>query len=341
MADAMGTGATGADGSARAHPFEFHGSGGEYFRIWIVNFFLTLVTLGIYSAWAKVRTERYFARSTRVAGSSFDYLADPLAILKGRLLVLGFFALYTAVSVFAPVFEPLMVLAVIALIPWALVRSMAFRAHNTSWRGLRFRFQATYGNAFAAYMGLPVLGLLTLGLLYPYALFQQRRFLVDHASYGTTRFEIGSGSGDFYRLFAKLGLLILLVAALMALSVTQTNGPLLAGALVVPLYFYGFGVFAAGIANLTYHETRLDRHHLEADLPGGGIAWIYFTNALAMLLTLGLAIPWAQVRLARYRLDHIQLHAVGDLDAFVAAQAEEVASLGAEFGEALDLDLGL
>ena len=35
--------------------FRFHGNGAEYFRIWIVNFLLTLLTLGVYSAWAKVR----------------------------------------------------------------------------------------------------------------------------------------------------------------------------------------------------------------------------------------------------------------------------------------------
>ncbi|MED5348372.1 MAG: DUF898 family protein, partial [Pseudomonadota bacterium] len=40
--------------------FQFHGEGGEFFRIWIVNLVLSIVTLGIYSAWAKVRTKRYF-----------------------------------------------------------------------------------------------------------------------------------------------------------------------------------------------------------------------------------------------------------------------------------------
>lgn len=40
-------------------PFRFTGNGREYFRIWIVNTLLTILTLGIYSAWAKVRKKRY------------------------------------------------------------------------------------------------------------------------------------------------------------------------------------------------------------------------------------------------------------------------------------------
>ena len=48
------------------YPLRFTGSGGEYFKIWIVNLLLTIATLGIYSAWAKVRK----ARCHRVAGGS-------------------------------------------------------------------------------------------------------------------------------------------------------------------------------------------------------------------------------------------------------------------------------
>ena len=49
-----------ASGETRELPFEFRGDGAEYFKIWIVNILLTIVTLGIYSAWAKVRNNRYF-----------------------------------------------------------------------------------------------------------------------------------------------------------------------------------------------------------------------------------------------------------------------------------------
>ena len=53
----------------RTAAIQFTGSGSEYFKIWIVNVLLTIVTLGIYSAWAKVRRLRYFYNNTRFAGS--------------------------------------------------------------------------------------------------------------------------------------------------------------------------------------------------------------------------------------------------------------------------------
>ncbi len=74
--------------------FVFGGSAGEYFRIWIVNLLLSIVTLGIYSAWAKVRRLRYFYGNTFLDRHNFDYHASPVRILIGRIIVLG--ALFAA-----------------------------------------------------------------------------------------------------------------------------------------------------------------------------------------------------------------------------------------------------
>ena len=103
------------------HPPEFNGKTGEYFGIWFVNLLLSLVTLGIYSAWAKVRTERYFYGNTRLAGSSFDYLADPVAILKGRLIAYAVVIVLVLSSHFLPVLYVLMILALFALMPLIVV----------------------------------------------------------------------------------------------------------------------------------------------------------------------------------------------------------------------------
>ena len=80
-----------------------HGRGGEYFGIWAINLLLSIATLGIYSAWAKVRRLRYFYGNTVVDGHALDYHANPIAILKGRLVaaaIIGGF--YLAERVYPP-----------------------------------------------------------------------------------------------------------------------------------------------------------------------------------------------------------------------------------------------
>ena len=58
-----------------AHPVRFHGQEGQYFRIWIVNVLLGIVTLGLYTPWARRRTVQYFYQHTEMAEGSFDVRA--------------------------------------------------------------------------------------------------------------------------------------------------------------------------------------------------------------------------------------------------------------------------
>src|SRR5688572_26822140 len=131
-------------------PFEFTGSAREYFGIWIVNVLLTFLTLGVYSAWAKVRTRQYFYRHTWLAGSSFEYDADARGILRGRVLVLVLIlALFVARHV-AVVAALVIFLLTLVVTPWLLAKSLAFDARYSSYRNVRFAFEGTTRQAYAA-----------------------------------------------------------------------------------------------------------------------------------------------------------------------------------------------
>ena len=120
------------DSAERRYPVEFSGAAGEYFRIWIVNLVLTIVTLGIYSAWAKVRKRRYFYSHTRIDGEGFEYRANPVAILKGRLIAVAPLALATVACVVSPLWGFAFLIAGAALFPRLFVRSLASRIRTSS-----------------------------------------------------------------------------------------------------------------------------------------------------------------------------------------------------------------
>ena len=83
--------------------FFFKGNAKEWFGIWIVNLLLSIVTIGIYSAWAKVRTQKYFYGNTFVDGRNFDYHATGGQILKGRLIVIAAIVAFQIISSLLPV----------------------------------------------------------------------------------------------------------------------------------------------------------------------------------------------------------------------------------------------
>jgi uncharacterized membrane protein YjgN (DUF898 family) len=213
--------------------FEFTGSGGEYFRIWIVNLLLTIVTLGIYSAWAKVRRLQYFYRNTCVAGDIFDYHGNPQAILKGRILALVLLVAYKLASEFSMFAALLVGIVLVAIMPWLLSRAFRFKLANSSYRGLRFRFQGTVAQAyrmlilfpvilaligvfawsvFASFDSRPRLGLILLAVLLlfaalmaitPLAHYLLKRYQHDNAYYGQSPFFFHGSAGAFFKVYAK------------------------------------------------------------------------------------------------------------------------------------------
>ncbi len=150
--------------------FRFTGTGGEYFAIWIVNLLLSIVTLGIYSAWAKVRREQYFHRNTLLDDHPFEYTGDPVRILLGRIVAL------VVIGVGSVLQEVNLQLALgvtalfLLLFPWVIVRSLRFRARNTRYRNLAFSFTGTTWGAIKAYFWIYVALLPSLAaalLMYP------------------------------------------------------------------------------------------------------------------------------------------------------------------------------
>lgn len=136
---------TSASSQPRTLAVRFTGSGSEYFRIWIVNLLLTVVTLGLYLPFAKVRRLRYFYGNTLVDGQALAFHGQPWAMFRGHVLLMILFGLYAVAGQMSPL-AALIAFVILALIWPALWRAgMAFRLANTSWRGLRFAFRGDVG----------------------------------------------------------------------------------------------------------------------------------------------------------------------------------------------------
>ncbi|MGI9274122.1 MAG: YjgN family protein [Endozoicomonas sp.] len=316
------------------HDFEFSGKAGEFFRIWIVNLLLTIVTLGIYSAWAKVRTKRYFYGSTRVAGSAFSYLASPITILKGRLIALAFMVAFSLSAQSSPILFLILMLALLVATPWVIARSLAFNARMSAWRNVRFRFDGGYGDILINFLLLPIVVAVTLGLTFPWMVKKQKECLVRHYSFGGKKFEPSFTTGDFYKVYL-LAFCILCLTGLLALV------PIVGFVLAPFGYLVALSFVTARQTNLVYGKSRLDDYSFVSRIEVVQLAVLYLTNFLAIVFTLGLATPWAMIRTARYRLSCITLVADESLDSFTDKAQEEQSALGEELGEVFDIAVGI
>jgi uncharacterized membrane protein YjgN (DUF898 family) len=334
----------------------FTGSGSEYFRIWAVNLLLSVVTLGIYSAWAKVRREQYFHTSTRLAGASFGYHAKPKAILLGRLIAVGALVLLQVSGLLSQLLNWALLAALFAVTPWVIVRALRFRLHNTSYRGIRFRFHGGLLDAARAYLGFGVAAVASFGVLAPLAIQRQTRFRVMNAAFGTSRLSYAMPARAFYAALiavAAIFLAILGAGATATVSSVISSGWRFDPAVAPPpaLIFGIVGSYVAAILiaaplaqvrmqNLLWNGLSVGPHRFVSDQRFGSFFLLQLGNAIATIASFGLFRPFAVVRVARYRAAHLTLLAGASLESFLADAAAGGSAAGEEFAELFDFDIG-
>ncbi|GAB2497503.1 DUF898 family protein [Arenimonas alkanexedens] len=346
------------------HPLQFTGRAGEFFGIWFVNLVLSVLTLGIYSAWAKVRTERYFYGNTHLAGAPFEYLAKPIPILKGRLIAyvvvigLGLSAHFQVWVVYIP-----LILLVLVLFPWLIQRTLRFRARYSAWRGLRFRFVEGVYEAYVNFMFRPALQIITAYMVLPWVRMHQHDYTVTGHRFGGKRFRYAGDVGSYYIPFLiavglgfgayVLMMVVIFAGAALAGALSGESGVggqpstsmmigILAPVMVVYLALLALPIYLrTKYINLMWRYASLGGHRFECTLRARDVIWIYFSNGVAIVASLGLLVPWAMVRIARYRAQHFALLADGNLDHFVAEAERAEDATGAELMDALDMDLDI
>lgn len=228
----------------------FTGSGSEYFRIWIVNLLLTVLTLGLYYPYAKLRRLRYFFGNTEVGGDPLSFHAKGRSMFLGYLLVGLLFGAYSLAGRFSATAGLVAYLGLAAAWPVLWHSALRFRMANTGWRGLRLGFVGSRGDAYRALlpgfvaggvflalawwaegtekaqaargeMGAMQVGLLLmLGLfmlLMPYIFWLMRRYQHKHYVVAGERSQFSVTSGAFYGVTLRtVGVTLLAVLPMLA-----------------------------------------------------------------------------------------------------------------------------
>ncbi|WP_443114303.1 YjgN family protein [Herbaspirillum seropedicae] len=328
--------------------FSFSGRGGEYFRIWIVNLLLSIVTLGIYSAWAKVRRLRYFYDNTSVAGGSFDYHGNPIAILKGRIIAVVLLGAYQLAIALHVVLGLIAAIAMALAGPWLIWRSLQFKLYNTSYRGIRFGFRGSAGGVLKNFFVWPALGSISLGLLVPLAYQRFKNYQHGQSRFGATSFSFEGKPGAFYKVFLMafgiwlagfLGGIALLTINGFNYGMFPTGLPV-----IIAIYVWTFSIYPllmTHLQNLVWNSTRLGEHRFASNMRWQRVVFIFVTNLLGIAFTLGLYTPFAQIRMMRYRIESLTLLPASSLDDFVASSEAHGSATGEGLGDLLDFDLSM
>lgn len=92
----------------------------------------------------------------------------------------------------------------------------------------------------------------------------------------------------------------------------------------------------------SFANARLDQDvSFVSTLKARSLAFVMVTNLFAIILTLGLATPWATVRVLRLMLNNTLIDSNVDIDSYISQKQSEQSSLGEQIGDAFDVDIGI
>jgi uncharacterized membrane protein YjgN (DUF898 family) len=378
--------------------FEFTGRGFEYFKIWIVNILLTIITIGIYYPWAKVRSTIYLYGNTKLEERTFNYHATGKQLFLGYLMGVILLALYIISGAVNPILQ-YMVLAIFLLsLPWIILRSFKFTMSMTSFNNVNFSFDGKLSKMYLLYLLYPVVFyilliaiivvivyinnivvtiiapiLVLIGFIYGTSFITTKisTYIYNTINYGTSKFSADLKINDFLKIYTKIILLNILILIVVVggyiLVLFTSNGSVFANAmnaetgdaliqivsiliphfifmyfllLVVSMFLYAYAIVK--IRDYIFSKLILDGViYFDSSVKVGKLTSILFTNLLMMVFTLGLAYPWAKIRIIRYFVENTALSSSIDLNIFLNDKLTKESAIGEEIGDAFDIDVGI
>lgn len=309
-------------------PFlHFVGKGWPLLRLYIVNFVCMALTLGVYSFWAKTRVREYLWSRTQAFGEPLEYTGTGWQLCRSFLIVISVFfvlnlamTLISLVSLQASLAVSIVLMIVLVLFwPYALYSALRYRLARTNWRGVHGWLAGSPVEYAAQAWVRTMLTGVTLGLFAPHATAFLTRFMVNHASFGTRKFrfeaDVRALSHPYY-VYWVLSVALFAAAVAVLATVERSSARFLrepdavwvalltALCLVWLLCHFIYGVIRL---NWTIRGIRFGEASLDSSLTVPGYCWLMVTNVLLVLLTAGLAWPWAQTRRYRYLADRVRI----------------------------------
>lgn len=279
----------------KIYSLRFFGVGGSLFGMHLINLCLTLLTLGLYSFWAKVKVRSYLYSQTQCAGDRFAYHGTPQELLNGAGRATLLFGLpYLTLSMAPGYFEMGAAIVIVGqllstvlfmlFLPVAVTGARRYRLSRSSWRGIRFSFRGKAVEFMTLFLKGSLLTAVTLGAYYPLFDVRRQAYLIDHSYLGSERFSF---DGDRYGLARSF----------------------LGSVLLLPITFGCSWVwYLAARQRYIWNHATLCGGRFVCTVQGWPLLKLKFGNFLLLLGSLGLAWPWTGVRNVRFLFSNLRLN---------------------------------
>jgi uncharacterized membrane protein YjgN (DUF898 family) len=307
-----------------SYQLQFNGNGNDFFGVIIVNWLLTVVTLGLYYPWAKARRLQFLYGETTLNGDSFSFHGTGKEMFKGFIKAIFLFALlYGLFFLFLYLKLPLLglllfYLGFIAILPLAIHGSYRYRMSRTSWRGIRFGYRGDRKEFTMNFFKWIFFTVVTFGIYGSWMSINMRNYVLGNVRFGNVEFNYEGDGGEYFILNLKGYFLTVFTLGIYA-------------------FWWQKDLFEYYIDNLSLNKDG-EEIALNSTVTGGGFFKLAVVNVLIIIFTLGLGYAWVVTRTMKYIFENIELEGNLNLDTIVQTEDNFKDATGEDVSDFLNLD---
>ena len=345
-------------------------------KIAIINVILIVLTLTVYRFWAKTNVRRHVWSCVHINGEPLEYTGRGVELFLGALLVTAVLgvpaiAVFVAAVVWLGPEHPALIgiqylFLLIVAIFWgmAVYRARRYRLSRTLWRGIRSTLAGSSMSYSMMNFGALILRMMTLGWSTPAMNLNLEERMIGDMRFGNMPFRFRGTAGPLYGRyaicwFATLVVFIVVGAVAVALFVGLFGDWLKSGDLLTAMptpefilavvAFAGaalllflvcqwllWSIYVAREMNVFASYTSLDKARFKFDATAGSLVSLWVGNLLLVILTLGIATPFAQQRLVRYLCTRMTVEGTVNI-ASILQSREQLGRTGEGLADAFDI----
>lgn len=313
--------------TTKSFKLTFNGTGGEFFSIIIVNWLLTVITLGFYYPWAKAKQLKFIYGSTALNNDRFSFNGTGKEMFIGfikTIIIIGI--IYGAFFLFAYLEMPRIGLLIVyllffAIIPIAIHGTYRYRMSRTTWRGIRFGYRGDRSDLISNFYKWVLLTVVSLGIYGAWFSVNLRRYIWNNIRMGSAEFEYDADGSDYLWLNIKGYFLTLITLGIYS-------------------FWWQKDLFAFYIDNLSMRSGE-QKNTFRSTATAGGFFELVIINLIIIIFTFGLGYAWVVTRTMKFIADNIEIEGDIDLDTLAQTEEEYTDAIGEDLGDALNLDLNV
>ena len=308
------------------------------YKIHFLNYFLNIITFGVYSPWANVKLRKHIYENIFLDGKNITYEGRGISLFVTRLVLL--ILIIAGYGVYDQMFskelqENLLIgaipYAITALIsPILLIESKRYNAKKSKYQNVNFNFDRGYFFAYFYFISI----FSGIGILYlPWLVRAYHEFKAKNHSWGNLYFTYGDiakphgtppdevvKNAEYEKVSIKkyvmaywvvpMFFLMYLAAIIFLGNKNDHSGIVFFSGILLPIVFLYYYLKAQTFIIYWCHLRTKNGSKFDCEIRPIDLAYgMFLPNAIANVLSLGMLIPWTKTRQMSYIVNNIHITA--------------------------------